>query len=521
MRMGIAGSAVLAPTGPIRKKRIKDAERKKFLRPTTAVIKCGLAKRSSSFLRFSAGLFSYPMIFPDCGRLAPVLALTCLTAMAAPAGRTNIVFLLADDLGWRDVACYGARDIATPNIDRLAGQGVRFTQFHSNGPECSPTRAAFLSGRYQQRLGGLECAIGVGGVGRYDDAERLAEKGELGFPAGANSIAQLLRDGGYATALVGKWHLGYAEKFSPNRRGFDHAFYCVGGEMDYFAHFENTPERNYSLRLNGEPVLRPGYFTQLIADDAVSWLKARQASAPQKPFFLFVPFTAPHSPFQRPDEGALAPLARDSARWKQGNAPPEVYGAMIHSLDTEIGRILAALDEAGLTQNTLVVFASDNGGTRSARPTGLRGIKGTTFEGGIRVPCIARWPGILPAGKACAYPALTFDLTASFARIAGVNPPAGQPFDGIDILRAVEKNTPPAARSLFWRGRRADFTWRAVREGDWKYVSHQQKGTVQEWLFNVVADSAEQNDLLAQQPETVARLKKQLVAWEGEVRPTR
>ena len=291
--------------------------------------------------------------------------------------------------------------------------------------------------------------------------------------------------------------------------------------MDYFAHFENTLQRNYSLRLDGEPVLRPGYFTQLASEDAVNWLKAQRASAPAKPFFLYVPFTAPHSPFQQPDEAAMAPLARDSSRWKQGNAPPEVYGAMIHSLDAEIGRILAAIDEGGWAKNTLVVFASDNGGTRSARPTGLRDIKGTTFEGGIRVPCIARWPGVLPAGKDCAYPALTFDLTASFARIAGVEAPAGQPFDGIDILDAVEKNTPPAARRLFWRGRRANFTWRAVREGDLKYVSYQQKDTLQEWLFNIVADSAEQNDLLAQQPETVARLKKQLAAWEIAVRPTR
>jgi N-acetylgalactosamine-6-sulfatase len=291
--------------------------------------------------------------------------------------------------------------------------------------------------------------------------------------------------------------------------------------MDYFAHFENTPQRSYALRLDGEPVLRSGYFTQLTAEDAVNWLKTPQASAPAKPFFLYVPFTAPHSPFQGPDEAALAPLARDSSRWKQGNAPAQVYGAMIQSLDAEIGRILAALDEAGLAQNTLVVFASDNGGTRSARPTELRGIKGTTFEGGIRVPCIARWPGVLPAGKECAYPALTFDLTASFARVAGAHAPAGEPFDGIDILEAVEKNTPPAARLLFWRGRRANFTWRAVRDGELKFVSHEQDGALQEWLFNVVADSAEKNDLLAQQPEVVTRLKKQLADWEIEVRPAR
>jgi N-acetylgalactosamine-6-sulfatase len=194
---------------------------------------------------------------------------------------------------------------------------------------------------------------------------------------------------------------------------------------------------------------------------------------------------------------------------------------MIQNLDTHVGRIVAAIDAAGLAQNTLVVFASDNGGTRSARPTGLRDNKGTTFEGGIRVPCIARWPGVLPEGRDYVHPAMTFDLTASFARIAGVKPPAERAFEGIDLLHAVENGVPPPKRLLFWRGRRADFTWRAVRDGDLKYVSYQQGATLREWLFDVQHDPAEQVDLLAQRADVVAQIKSQLATWEADVRAMR
>jgi len=414
--------------------------------------------------------------------------------------RPNIVFLLADDLGYGDLGCYGAKDIRTPRIDRLAREGVRFTRFYANGPECTPTRTAFLTGRYQQRVGGLECAIGIGGVGRYDDAIRLAEQHQLGLPATEPTISRLLRDAGYATALIGKWHLGYEDCFTPGKHGFDYAFYCVGGGIDYFHHVEEAEATEVMLRLNGAPTKRDGYFTDLITDDAVRWLQKTK-----KPFFLYVPFTAPHTPYQGPDDKARATLDR----WKQGTADPRVYAAMIERMDQAVGRILDALPD-----NTLVIFTSDNGGTASARPCGLRGIKGSTFEGGIRVPCIVRWPGVLPAGTENATVAATFDLTASIARAAGVTP--ARPWDGVDILGAKAPT-----RTLFWRQRRGDNTWRAVRDGSRKYVSQAKGSKLEEYLFDLDRDPGEQTNLLTEQPSEAARLKKLLANWETEVKPPR
>ena len=244
---------------------------------------------------------------------------------AADAERPNFVFILADDLGYGDLGCYGREDIRTPNLDRLAHQGVRFTNHYANGAECTPTRAAFLTGRYQQWIGGLECAIGSGNVGRYDDAIRLRETNDLGLPAEETTIGQLLKGAGYSTALCGKWHLGYEPKFSPNHHGFDHAFYCVGGLMDYFHYLDNVA--GYNLFLDGRPVSREGYFTDLMSDDAIRFLKQQGSQTPDgeqretgKPFFLYLPYTCPHSPFQGPDDRQDDPLPLDSQLWNQGTA---------------------------------------------------------------------------------------------------------------------------------------------------------------------------------------------------------
>jgi N-acetylgalactosamine-6-sulfatase len=430
--------------------------------------------------------------------------------------RPNIIVFLADDLGIADLGCYGAKDIRTPHIDRLARDGVRFTQFYSNGPECTPTRTALLTGRYQQRVGGLECAIGIGGVGRYDDAARLAGQHQLGLPASETTISKLLKDAGYATALFGKWHLGYEDHFTPNAHGFDVALYGQGGGMDYFHHVEDPPSYTPVLRLNGKPIQRKKYFTELVADEAVMWLQQQRN---EKPFLLYVPFTAPHAPYQGPADDMATPLPADSTRWKQGSADPRVYAAMIESMDQAVGRILETLNRVNLSEQTIVVFTSDNGGTRSARPFPYRGFKGQTFEGGIRVPCIVRWPGVLKAGTESAHPAATFDLTASFAAAAGVKAP--RPFDGIDILSHVANDTAPPARDLFWRQRRGDRTWKGVRSGASKYVSETVGDKITEQLFDLSRDSSENNDLLSQRPEEASRLRGVLERWETEVKPVR
>ncbi|MHC4435606.1 MAG: sulfatase-like hydrolase/transferase [Planctomycetota bacterium] len=189
---------------------------------------------------------------------------------ARRSGKPNIVFILADDLGYGDLGCYGRKDIRTPVIDRIASEGVKFTQYYANGPECSPTRAAFLTGRYQHRVGGLECAIGNGNVGRYDDAIRLRETHDLGLPVEETSIARMLKMAGYTTAITGKWHLGYEPKFAPHLHGFDYAFYAIGGGMDYFHYIDNVA--SYYLFQNGKPIRRKGYFTDLATDEAVNFV---------------------------------------------------------------------------------------------------------------------------------------------------------------------------------------------------------------------------------------------------------
>lgn len=471
-----------------------------------------------------------PSTTPNWALSLASTAIACISLLAGAASAAdrpahpNIVFILADDLGYRDLGCYGAKDIRTPVIDRLATQGVRFTQFYANGPECSPTRTALLTGRYQQRVGGLECAIGSGNVGRYDDAIRLAAAHDLGLPASETSLGKMLKGAGYATALFGKWHLGYEAKFAPGVHGFDHALYCIGGGMDYFHHVEPVPQPdNAGLQ---EPVLfrdgrreqRDGYFTDIVADEAVTFIAANRA----RPFFLYLPFTAPHSPFQGPDERLPQPLPNDSPRWPQGKAPPKVYAAMIERLDDAVGRVLAALEKEGLASNTLVIFTSDNGGTASARPTGLRGIKGSTFEGGIRVPCIVRWPGRIPAGITTAQVALTFDLTASMARAAGVTPSAGRAFDGLDVLARLAEGQPEIPRTVFWRGRRGTNAWKAAREGSLKYVVNTGGGAKKtEGLFDLDADLAEERDLTASRPADAKRLRELLAAREAEVAPVR
>ena len=196
------------------------------------------------------------------------------------ARRPNIVLIMADDLGYGDVGCYGSSDINTSAIDNLAAEGVRFTTFYANAPECTPTRTALLTGRYQHRVGGLECALGIGNVGRYDDAIRLRQTNNLGLPAKETSIARMLKSAGYTTAICGKWHLGYEEKFSPNHHGFDQAFYAIGGAMDYFGHIEPPPSNMHALYLNGKPVRRNGYFTDLLTDEAINLSSSRQMTGP-------------------------------------------------------------------------------------------------------------------------------------------------------------------------------------------------------------------------------------------------
>jgi arylsulfatase A len=442
------------------------------------------------------------------------LMITCCLSLAAIAAEaqspTNVVLILADDMGYGDLGCYGCPDIRTPHIDSLAKQGVRLTSFYSNGPECSPTRTALMTGRYQQRMGGLECAIGLGNVGRYDDAIRLANQHELGLPVERSVLARGLKDAGYATAICGKWHLGYEPIFLPLKHGFDYAFGPLGGNIDYFHHHE--PGGQPMLYQNDRPVERKGYMTDLIAEEACGFLRRTK-----QPFFLYVPFNAPHSPFQGPNDGGQPPLT--SENMIRGSR--EKYVEMVERLDDRVGTILKTVDEIGTADNALVIFASDNGGPQFSRNDPFSGRKGTTYEGGIRVPCILRWPGKLPAGAESSQVGITMDLTASILNLAGVKTPMNQPLDGIDIVQHIRDQKPNIARTLFWRGRRAETTWRGVRDGDLKLVSRQISDRREDWLFDLASDIAEKKDLSTSRRADLDRLESLLTRWEQDVKPTR
>ncbi|NNE92793.1 MAG: sulfatase-like hydrolase/transferase [Verrucomicrobiales bacterium] len=442
--------------------------------------------------------------------------LTAGTAFSRENGtKPNIIFFLTDDMGYADIGSFGAPDAKTPHIDQLAKDGVKFVNIYAMGPECTPSRTAFLTGRYPQRAGGLECAIGTGNVGRYDEAIELANRGDLGLPAGQAVLAPALKKAGYRNAIFGKWHLGYEEKFSPLEQGFDEFTGFLGGNVEYFQHVELSDLEVY---LKGKkPIERKGYTTHLITKDAVNFLNRQKEKRPDEPFFLYLPHAAPHFPFQGPkDDTSKLPTAEE---WTVGTRL--TYVAMLEDLDTEVGKVLTTLKENGQDENTIIVFASDHGAMKPGLNTPWRDYKGTLFDGGIRVPLIVRWPGVLKPGTESKQVGTLMDLTASFLRVAGAKTPDGKGLDGLDLLELAEKGGPELVRTLYWRSRRGDRTWWAMRDGNLKYVRKQEGGRVEDWLFDLKADPGESNDILKQRSKDASDMRTKILKWEQEVIPVR
>ncbi len=431
------------------------------------------------------------------------------------AEKPNIVFIFADDMGYADLSCYGAPDAKTPNIDQLAADGLKFTNLYAQGPECTPSRTSILTGKYPQRAGGMECAIGTGNVGRYDDAIRLAKTNDLGLPPEQATLAPGLKAQGYTNAIFGKWHMGYEPKFNPLDQGFDEFTGYLGGNVDYYRHRETSPLDVY---IKGrEPIEREGYTTELITDDAIDFLN-RQKEKPDHPFFLYLPHAAPHFPFQPPnsDTGKMHPLDT----WTLG--PRSDYVKMVEFLDAEVGRLLKTLEENGQADNTLVVFASDHGAMVPGVNSPWRNYKGTVFEGGLRVPCIVRWPGVVQPGSVSTQIGTLMDLTHSFLRIGGAPEDSLAALDGIDILNHVLSGKPDMARTLYWRAKRGEETWWAIRDGDRKYLRRKDGAeAAEEWYFDLAKDPTETNDFFATRQGEVKELKAKLKAWEEEVKTVR
>ncbi len=408
----------------------------------------------------------------------------------------NIVFIMADDLGYADVGCYGRPELSTPNIDRIAARGVRFTQGYANSAVCSATRLALITGRYQYRLPlGLE--------------EPLAGKTDVGLPPEHPTLPSLLQQAGYATALVGKWHLGVPPRFGPLQSGYQQFYGIRSGAVDYYSH-QNT-RGGHDLWEGDEPVHLSGYMTDLLGDRAVATVE--DFAKRHQPFLLSLHFNAPHWPWEAPGDHAESERLRGSNLRHYDGGTQRTYYRMIEAMDLQIGRVLQAFDANGLTDDTVVIFTSDNGGERFSDTWPFTGIKTELLEGGLRVPTLVCWPARIPAGQVSEQVAITMDWFPTLLEAAGVRAAEDYPPDGISLLPMLTRESAPVPRKLFWRYKTN--AQRALRDGDYKYLKIRDN----RFLFNVVADPRERANLWDRQRELAEKLVADWHAWNATMLP--
>jgi arylsulfatase A-like enzyme len=402
----------------------------------------------------------------------------------------NIVFILADDLGYADVACYGRPDLRTPNIDRLAARGVRFLQAYANSAVCSATRTALITGRYQYRLPvGLE--------------EPLAGR-DVGLPPDEPTLPSLLKKAGYGTTLVGKWHMGVLPKFGPLLSGYDHFYGFRGGAVDYYTHSNDLWDGDV-------PVHQQGYLTDLLGSRAVEVVNGYAKS--RQPFLLSLHFNAPHWPWEAPGDEAESQrlIGRSLSDFDGGSQ--KTYERMIEEMDLQVGRVLEALHEHSLADNTIVVFTSDNGGERFADTWPFTGRKTELLEGGLRIPAIFSWPARIPPGRTVDQVAISMDWLPTLLAAAGTSPDPAFPPDGINLLPMLMPNAAPVPRKLFWRYKAN--AQRAARDGDLKFL----KILDNTFLFNVVDDPMERANLKDRLPDIYDRLVAEWLQWDAAMLP--
>jgi arylsulfatase A-like enzyme len=420
--------------------------------------------------------------------------------------RPNIIYIVCDDLGYADLGCYGGREAdfgaVSPNIDRLADGGMKFTQGYANSPVCSPTRFALITMRYQYRLRGA-----------MEEPINSRSKGSttLGLPPEVPTLPSLLKDAGYHTALIGKWHLGYPPSFGPRRSGYDEFFGIMAGGVDYFTHCSSSGE--HDLYIDEDEHHEVGYLTDVLSQRAVDHVHARAADAKAgKPFMLSLHYTAPHWPWETRDDAHVASdVAKNLFHLHGGDV--QTYRRMIHHMDEGIGKLMAALRAEGLEENTLVVFTSDNGGERFSDNWPLVGGKMDLTEGGIRVPWIAHWPAAIAPGTTSTQHCMTMDWSATLLDAGGGQPHPDWPIDGVSLLGVLRDPARRFERALYWRMNHRG--QRALREGDWKYL--QVDG--HEYLFNIARDERERANLATREPERLERMRAQWLAWNESVPP--
>jgi len=416
-----------------------------------------------------------------------------VAAMALPQARTlptrpNVIFILADDMGYGDLSSYGRPDYKTPVLDGMAEEGVKFTDNYAAAAVCTPTRVGFLTGRYPQRL-----PIGL--------QEPLSDANDtLGIPLEHPTLSSLLKANNYDSILIGKYHLGNDPKFNPLKHGFSEFFGIVGAGESYFTHRNTSGVMD--LFDGDHAVEMDGYLTDLFTDRAVQFIRRDRT----RPFYMSLHYNAPHWPWEGPgDRATPAPCAVTTG------GSSEIYGEMMKSMDTGIGRVLQALRDRGLERNTLVIFTSDNGGERYSRNWPFAFQKTFLWEGGIRVPAIARWPGIISGNRTTSQAAITMDWTATILAATGAKTDPAYPLDGTDLMKVLTGEQAPMERTLFWRNANYD----AARMGTWKYLIE----NTTEHLFDLSKDPGERFDLKEKEPATFAKVRNAYQDWNKQVLP--
>ncbi|MBO9645787.1 MAG: sulfatase-like hydrolase/transferase [Pseudacidovorax sp.] len=419
------------------------------------------------------------------------------------ASRPNIIFIVADDLGYADLGCYGGRDApfgkVSPVLDQLAADGLLLTQGYANSPVCSPTRFGMITGRYQYRLrGAAEEPINAKSRG----------SSTLGMPPSHPTLPSLLKDAGYRTALIGKWHLGYPPAFGPLRSGYEEFFGPLSGGVDYFTHCDSRG--THDLFFGEEEKHDEGYLTDLFSHRAVDYVE--RMATDEAPFFLSLHYTAPHWPWETREDAGRAPAVKDNL-FDLAGGNIHVYRRMIHHMDEGIGWIVEALRRTGQLDNTLLVFTSDNGGERFSDNWPLVGGKMDLTEGGIRVPWIAHWPAAIAPGGRSEQLCMTMDWSATMLDAAGVAADPEYPLDGVSLMPVLRDPAATFARPLHWRMNHRG--QRALRDGRWKYL----RVDGHDYLFDIPADERERANLAPREPARLAAMRQQWEDWNATMPP--
>ena len=413
--------------------------------------------------------------------------------------KPNILFILADDLGYADLSCYGRRDFTTPNIDRIAAEGMRFTQAYANSAVCTASRVALITGRYQYRL-----AVGL------EEPLASRETRDVGLPPEHPTLPSILKKAGYQSALIGKWHLGRLPDFGPLQSGYDHFYGFRAGVLDYFTHKYGPPSSDTEDLWEDDVKIRhTGYLTDLLGNRAVEVVNTYAKSG--QPFLVSLHFNAPHWPWEAPGDEAESQRLTNLFHFDGGTQ--RTYRRMIQQMDLQVGRVLQALDANGMAENTIVVFTSDNGGERYSDTWPFTGRKTELLEGGLRIPAVIRWPARIAAGGVSDQVMISMDWLPTLLAAAGTAPDPAYPSDGGNLLPWLSQGAAPISRKLFWRYKYAE--QQAARDGDWKYL----KILDNTFLFDVVQDPMERANLKDRYRDVYDHLVAQWDEWDATMLP--